>query len=109
MQGAACCKNGSNSKADFEKVIEFIKIISEQNRLKILCFLRENERCVCDIWKELNMSQNLTSHHLKVLKDFGLIDSKCDKEEARKMLYSSDKEAINKYTTLLNSFLFSNI
>jgi len=109
MKNALCCKNGSRSKADLEKVVEFIKIINEPNRLKILCFLRENERCVCDIWKTLGIPQNLTSHHLKVLKDFGLIDSRQDDKEGRKIIYSSDKDAIKKYAKLLNNFLISNL
>src|SRR5574344_1501225 len=59
-----------------EEVTHFLKIIAEENRLKILCILnKEKEACVCSILKELNLSQNLTSHHLKVLKDFNLISS----------------------------------
>ena len=109
MKNAPCCRNGSRSKTDLEKVTEFIKIINEPNRLKILCFLRESEQCVCDIWKALEIPQNLTSHHLKVLKDFGLIESKQDAEEGRKIIYSSNKEAIKKYAELLNNFLISNL
>lgn len=109
MKDVLCCRNGSKSKADLEKIAEFIKVINEPNRLKILCFLRESERCVCEIWKELEMPQNLASHHLKVLKDFGLIDSRQDRAEGRKIIYYSDKEAIKKYATLLNNFLISNL
>lgn len=109
MRNPSCCKNGSKSKADLEKVTEFTKVINEPNRLKILCFLRENERCVCDIWKTLEIPQNLTSHHLKVLKDFGLIDSRQDEEEGRKIIYSSNTDAIKKYVSLLNNFLISNL
>ena len=109
MKNAPCCQNGSRSKVDLEKVTEFVKIINETNRLKILCFLREGEQCVCDIWKTLGIPQNLASHHLKVLKDFGLIDSRQNKEEGRKIIYSSNKEAIKKYAESLNNFLISNL
>ena len=109
MKNAPCCKNGSKLKASLEKMMEFIKVINEPNRLKILCFLREGEQCVCDIWKTLEIPQNLTSHHLKVLKDFGLIDARQDEEEGRKIIYSSDKDAIKKYASLLNNFLISNL
>jgi len=93
-------------KKDFQKVVEFLKIINEPNRLKILCFLGKGEQCVCDIWKTLDLPQNLTSHHLKTLKDFGLIDSR---QEGRKFIYSSNKETISKYTLHLNKFLISNL
>lgn len=83
-----------------EEVTHFLKIIAEENRLKILCILnKEKEVCVCSILKELNLSQNLTSHHLKVLKDFNLISSR---KEGRWILYSINKKEINKYQKLLN-------
>lgn len=56
--------------------MDFLKVISEENRLKILCILRKQEKCVCEIWQFLDLPQNLISHHLKVLKDSGLIDSR---------------------------------
>lgn len=83
-----------------EEVTHFLKIIAEENRLKILCILnKEKEVCVCSILKELNLSQNLTSHHLKVLKDFNLISSR---KEGRWILYSINKKEIDKYQKLLN-------
>jgi len=101
-----CFQNDPQSKKDFKKVGEFLKIINEPNRLKILCFLRHGERCVCDIWKSLDMPQNLTSHHLKTLKDSDLIKSK---QEGRKIIYSSNTEVIEKHASLLNNFLISNL
>ena len=77
-----CCKN--KSEANIKQATEFLKIISEENRLKILCILQSGEKCVCEIWQFLNLSQNLASHHLKVLKDFDLISSK---KEGLKVFY----------------------
>lgn len=106
MKKTPCCKGGCNSKADFKQVVNFLKIINEPNRLQILCLLRHGERCVCEIWQDLDLPQNLTSHHLKALRDSGLIDSR---QEGRKIIYFSDNEAISKYTSLLNNFLISNL
>lgn len=106
MKNDKYCQRGYNSNEDFEIVVNFLKIVNEPNRLKILCFLRYGEQCVCDIWKNLDLPQNLTSHHLKTLKDFGLIESK---QEGRKIIYSSNKEAVKKFASLLNIFLISNI
>jgi len=47
--------------------------LSEENRLKIICFLKDGERCVCDIVEFLRLPHNLISHHLKILKATGLI------------------------------------
>lgn len=106
MKNIPCCQNDSQSKKDFQKVANFLKIINEPNRLKILCFLRQGEQCVCDIWKNLGLPQNLTSHHLKTLKEFDLIESR---REGRKIIYFSNKKIVSKYASLLNNFLISNL
>lgn len=98
-----CCKN-NKSADELLKAAEFLKIIAEENRLKILCILRDGEKCVCDIWQYLELPQNLTSHHLKILKDFDLISSKKD---GLKVFYSLNKNIISRYSKLLNKFLNS--
>jgi len=85
------------------KITHFLKLIAEENRLKILCILnKEKEVCVCFILEELNLPQNLVSHHLKVLKDFNLISSR---KEGRWILYSINKKEISKYNKLLDKIL----
>jgi len=96
-----CC-NGKKANADLSQTIEFLKIIGEENRLKILCLLRENEKCVCDIWQYLDLAQNLVSHHLKVLKDFGLVSSR---QEGLKVIYSINKKVVKRYLKLTSKFL----
>lgn len=95
-----CCKN--KSEANIKQATEFLKIISEENRLKILCILRSGERCVYEIWQHLELPQNLVSHHLKVLKDFDLISSK---KEGLKVFYKLNQKTLIKNTKLLNKFL----
>lgn len=106
MTNDPCCKKGTNQKNALNKAIAFLKIINEPNRLKILCLLKKDEKCVCDIWEGLGIPQNLTSHHLKTLKDAGLITAR---QEGRKVVYSSDKNNILKYVSNLNKFLISNL
>ena len=95
-----CCKNKSAGK--IRQVVEFLKTISEENRLKILCLLKEDEKCVCEIWQYLKLPQNLVSHHLKVLKDFDLISSR---KERVKIFYKINKKAVKKHLKSLNNFL----
>ena len=98
---SVCCKNKKSLKK-LSKTIKFLKFASEENRLKILCILRGGEKCVCEIWQCLNLSQNLTSHHLKVLKDLGLISSK---KVGLKVFYKLNQKVVKKYLKLLNKFL----
>lgn len=95
-----CCKN--KSEKNIKQTTEFLKIISEENRLKVLCILRDGEKCVCEIWQFLNLPQNLVSHHLKVLKDFDLILSRKD---GLKIFYKLNKKILAKHAKLLNKFL----
>jgi ArsR family transcriptional regulator len=95
-----CCKT-KKSKTKFKEVVDFLKVISEENRLKILCFLQKQEKCVCEIWQCLKLPQNLVSHHLKVLKDLGLISSK---KVGLKVFYKLNKKVVKKYIKLLTKF-----
>lgn len=96
-----CCKT-KKSKKDLEQTTEFLKIIAEPNRLRILCLLQKQELCVCDMWRYLDVPQNLVSHHLKVLKDFELIESK---KEGTKVIYSINFHAINTYYSLVSHYI----
>ena len=76
---------------DLAKSTDFLKVIGEENRLKILYMLKDGEKCVCEIWQCLDLPQNLVSHHLKVLKEHGLIQSH---KEGQKIYYVIAKEKI---------------
>jgi ArsR family transcriptional regulator len=98
-----CCLD-KKLVANLSQTAEFLKIISEENRLKISCLLKRGEKCVCDIWQCLSLPQNLVSHHLKVLKDFGIVSSR---QEGLKVIYSINKKVVKKYSKLLNNSLNS--
>lgn len=99
-----CCKIKKN-KNNLDKISKFLKIISDKNRLRILCILQEQQKkniCVCDIWQYLDLPQNLVSHHLKVLKDFGLVKSK---KVGTSVIYSLNIKNIELYKDLLNKII----
>jgi len=96
-----CCRNIKSDK-EISKAADLLGIIAEENRLKILCVLKKGERCVCDIWRDLGITQNLASHHLRALKDAGMIVSR---KEGLKVIYSINKEGIKNSNSLLNKFL----
>jgi len=96
-----CCIN-KESAAELKDAVKFLKVMADDNRLKILCILRQGELCVCEIWQHLCLPQNLTSHHLKILKDFNLIESR---KEGLKVFYSINKRVISNHSKLLTKFL----
>ncbi len=93
-------KNYQKNKT--KQTIKFLKMIAEENRFKILLFLQKEERCVCEIWQYLNLSQNLVSHHLTILKKLKLISSR---KKGIKIFYKLNQKNIKKYLKLLNKLL----
>lgn len=74
-------------------MIDTLKAIAEENRLEIVKLLSEQSLCVCEIEKELQLPQNLVSHHLSTLKKAGVIENcRCGKNN----YYSLNKKAVNK-------------
>ncbi len=56
-----------------------MRVVSDESRLRILCTLfREDYICVSDIAGKSDMSVATTSHHLQVLQDEGVLESKRD-------------------------------
>ncbi len=96
-----CC-SGKQGVRELTETADFLRIIAEPNRLKIVCLLREGAKCVCDIWQHLDLAQNLTSHHLKVLKDFGIVSSK---QQGSKVIYAINRKVLRKFSNLLNLYL----
>src|SRR5450759_2326642 len=64
---------GQNELNKLNELSEYLRIIADINRLKILCLLKHGERCVCNINEPLGLPQNLVSHHLKALRDADLV------------------------------------
>jgi DNA-binding transcriptional ArsR family regulator len=57
--------------------------LSDPLRIEILEFIRDGEKCVCEIVPHLNIIQPLVSRHLKTLKDTGLV--RCRKDGTKRM------------------------
>lgn len=94
-----CCQvKRSKKDLNLKRIIDFLQVIAEPNRLKILCILRKKGLCVCDIWGHLDLPQNLVSHHLKVLKDHKLVSAK---RESTKIIYTINTSIIDEYISLL--------
>ena len=62
---------------EIQSVSDILNIVSQPNRLHILCLLNKKwELCVCEIMDELNLKQNLISHHLWLLKNIWLLTTR---------------------------------
>ena len=59
-----------------EDVLPVLRALADPNRLRIFLALRDKERCVRDLVEAADLPQPLVSHHLRVLSDAGLVQSR---------------------------------
>ena len=79
-----------------EKTALLFKALGDENRLRILKLVSQGED-LC----ELDITQPTLSHHMKILKDAGLISAR---KQGRWMHYSISENAINKGVECLQRF-----
>lgn len=97
-----CCGKNSIEAENVSKTYAFLRAISDPNRLKILCVLQKGSMCVCGIVPAVGISDKLASHHLKQLKDIGLL---IEKREGKFIRYGLNKKAIKEYKKILNQVI----
>lgn len=71
-----------------------LKVLAEPKRLQILHMLMEGVQCNCELGDALDMAPNLISHHLRVLREAGLVGVERDPDDGRWIYYSLDLEAL---------------
>src|SRR6478735_4939367 len=81
-QDADCCAGASTAPLDDERAAELAKVfkaLGDPVRLRLLSMIASRgeggETCVCELTPAFDLSQPTISHHLKLLKQAGLIDS----------------------------------
>lgn len=92
MSSYSCCSASSKESKQVTNLSSLLRLVSEESRLKILCILRQGEHCVCKIMEHVDLSQSLISHHLKDLKDAGIVT---DKKRGLYVYYSLTEQGKN--------------
>lgn len=82
-------------ESDRTKLLKGLKALSEPTRLHIFDMLMEGVQCSCEISRRLSLSRSLISHHMRALKEAGLVKSERDPADGRWIYYSVDKKALN--------------
>ena len=72
-----CCPPTALVDEDFTEQAGLFKALGDSHRLAILATLAraKDEVCVCDFTAGLPLGQPAVSHHLKILRDSGLVNS----------------------------------
>ncbi|MGH2399126.1 MAG: ArsR/SmtB family transcription factor [bacterium] len=62
--------------AEVERAARAFEAVGEETRLKILKLLSQHDAlCVCEIQQAFDLGQPTISHHLRVLREAGLVDA----------------------------------
>ncbi len=77
--------------SDTSTIIQRLRALGDEKRLRILAQLAGGERCVCELTDALDAGQSLLSFHLKTLKDAGLVT---DRREGRWVHYAINPDAV---------------
>ncbi len=84
---------------------DILKVLSDPTRLTILELLMQGVQCNCEIGGKLKLPMNLISHHLKVLRDAGLVNAERDPLDARWIYYSINPETLTAWREQMSAFL----
>lgn len=73
------------------RLLALLHALADGKRLRILRALTGGEACVCELQEALDMAQSLLSHHLRVLREAGLVQ---DRRDGRWIHYSLVRDAL---------------
>lgn len=59
-----------------ETVLQALKALADESRLRIVWMLEERELCACEIQEGLGLAQSTVSRHLQVLEEAGVVVSR---------------------------------
>src|SRR5580698_1866776 len=75
MSSSRCCPPAKVAMERFEAEAAILKAMADPYRLRILATLARasDEVCVCDFTDALPLNQPTVSHHLRILREAGLV------------------------------------
>jgi len=86
---------------DYRTDVRRIKALADENRLAIMLSLQHGEKCACLLLEELKISQPTLSHHMRLLRDSGLVHGR---KEGKWMHYSISPEGTKSFRAMIRSY-----
>ncbi|GAB3610736.1 hypothetical protein GCM10027414_28620 [Humibacter ginsengiterrae] len=71
-------QRGTDADEHDAEIDRGLRALADGNRRAILAAVRDRPQAVGDVANELELSQQVTSHHLRVLRDAGLVEESRD-------------------------------
>jgi DNA-binding transcriptional ArsR family regulator len=89
-------------KTDFARLARALKALAHADRLAVVRFLADGERCVCEIQEVMGSQLPTVSRHLKLMVDAGILESRRD---GQKILYRLKTPCVADFIGCLESVL----
>lgn len=84
--------------------IKVFKALADDNRLEIIELLMNGELCACELLEQLRIGQSTLSHHMRILCEAGLVDSR---KQGKWMYYSLSVQGSLKAKELIEHYTLS--
>ncbi len=94
-------RRGDLMNEKYNEYALLFKALSDSNRLLIIEFLIDGERCACKILDQLHISQSTLSYHMKILCESEIV---IGRKEGKWMHYSLNTEKLEELQYLLTNF-----
>jgi ArsR family transcriptional regulator len=91
-----------------QSLAQTLKALSNPTRLKVFDILMEGDLCHCEIAEQLGLSLSLVSHHLRILREVGLVRSERDADDARWVYYSINRKTLAQLDAEMRHLLDAN-
>ena len=81
---------------------ELLKILGQSTRLKILEFLKDSEKCVCEMMPAIDEQQSNTSRHLSMMRKAGLLSCR---QQGKSVFYRVKDHNVFKLLKILDEVI----
>lgn len=92
------------TNSDTRQLAEWLKALAEPKRLSILNLLLAGVHCNCELVEQLDMTPSLISHHLRALREVGLVAMERDAVDSRWIYYSVDEAVLRELNRAFGLF-----
>ncbi len=88
-----------------DDIAKYLKALSDPTRLRLIDLIRQGTQCNCEFCEKLNLQPNLISHHLRILKEAGLVLIEKDPMDSRWIYYTINQAVYKELKEFLSDFL----
>jgi ArsR family transcriptional regulator len=86
----------------YQKQADIIKSMAHPTRLAIIAYLKDGEKCVCDIVDHLGIERTNVSKHLSLMTGAGVLTSR---RQGLKVIYQLSTPCVVDFLTCVNTCL----